>query len=96
VILDFWAEQDKLDLYSTLILLCYDFLNFKADYFPYFNITNSLAYLAIIILLFRFVVKEASFKWHQIVLKITASFHTTFSINVIQGVSCTVCCKTYS
>jgi len=59
-ILDFRAEQYKLELYSTLILvfyLSYHFNGysrffyifiFKTDYFPYFEITNTLGYLAIL------------------------------------------------
>ena len=60
MILDFRTEQDKLELYSTLTLVFYltyhfngyrrilTFFIFKPDYIPYFEITNTLGYLAIL------------------------------------------------
>jgi len=60
VILDFRADQDKLELFSTLILEFYlsyhfngysrffTFLYLKRIIFPYMEITNTLGYLAIL------------------------------------------------
>jgi len=51
VIFDFRAEQYKFELYQTLLVLFYlscilngwnRYLSYKTDYFPYFNITNSM------------------------------------------------------
>ena len=52
----------------------FDSFIFKNDYFPYFDKTNTLGYLAIN---YCFVAMEASFKLHQIVLKTTASIRKT-------------------
>jgi len=77
VIFDFLAKQDELKLnstltwysiYPTISVVKADFWHFifKTDYFPYFEITNTLGYFAILF-----------YQLHQKVIKTTASIAKT-------------------